>query len=165
MPSNQHKFNRETERCRMKSAFAASRPYPCAASKVESSMPVCSYPRHPPTLRPCSSVSHCFSARPSYLRSTRAMLARLRIFASTNSPSFCTMATTRRVQLVAPHQLSLTRQKTSAYSLPFSSARRPKRFRILGLESSADDTCAAVVDSDRRLLSSVVRKQHDIHSR
>ncbi|GAA5843704.1 hypothetical protein JCM9279_000108 [Rhodotorula babjevae] len=39
--------------------------------------------------------------------------------------------------------------------------RRP--LLVLGLESSADDTCAAVVSSDRRLLSNVVLKQSAIH--
>lgn len=40
---------------------------------------------------------------------------------------------------------------------------RARDFKILALESSADDTCAAVVDSSRRMLSNVVRKQHEIH--
>ncbi|CAK9785316.1 peptidase M22, glycoprotease [Cutaneotrichosporon oleaginosum] len=40
-------------------------------------------------------------------------------------------------------------------------AQRP--LRVLGLESSADDACAAVVTSDRRILSSAVCKQHDIN--
>lgn len=35
--------------------------------------------------------------------------------------------------------------------------------RILGIESSADDACAAVVSGDRRILSSVVMKQHEIN--
>ncbi|BGO89469.1 hypothetical protein NBRC10512_006657 [Rhodotorula toruloides] len=34
---------------------------------------------------------------------------------------------------------------------------------VLGLESSADDTCAAIVSSDRKILSNVVIKQHSIH--
>lgn len=34
---------------------------------------------------------------------------------------------------------------------------------VLGLESSADDTCAAVVSSTRQILSSVVIKQGHIH--
>lgn len=34
--------------------------------------------------------------------------------------------------------------------------------RILGLESSADDTCAAIVDSDRNILANVVLRQDDL---
>ncbi|KAJ6558572.1 glycoprotease family-domain-containing protein [Mycena vulgaris] len=36
-------------------------------------------------------------------------------------------------------------------------------FRVLAIESSADDTCAAVVDASRRIWSNVVVKQHDLH--
>ncbi|KAF8894934.1 Gcp-like domain-containing protein [Gymnopilus junonius] len=39
--------------------------------------------------------------------------------------------------------------------------RRP--FSVLAIESSADDTCAAIVDSSRKILANVVMKQHDIH--
>ncbi|KAF9047301.1 Gcp-like domain-containing protein [Panaeolus papilionaceus] len=53
---------------------------------------------------------------------------------------------------------------------PFHTLRRchfssiqSRRLTILALESSADDTCAAIVDSSRRILSNVVIKQHDIH--
>lgn len=38
---------------------------------------------------------------------------------------------------------------------------RPRHFTVLALESSADDTCAAVVTSDRKILSNVVIKQLD----
>ncbi|EKM80844.1 hypothetical protein AGABI1DRAFT_112575 [Agaricus bisporus var. burnettii JB137-S8] len=38
-----------------------------------------------------------------------------------------------------------------------------RRLNILAIESSADDTCAAVVNSSRQILSNVVIKQHDIH--
>lgn len=37
-----------------------------------------------------------------------------------------------------------------------------KAIRILGLESSADDTCAAIVDSDRNILANVVIRQPDL---
>lgn len=37
-----------------------------------------------------------------------------------------------------------------------------KIVRILGLESSADDTCAAIVTSDRKILSNVVIRQQDL---
>ncbi|KIJ59632.1 hypothetical protein HYDPIDRAFT_100379 [Hydnomerulius pinastri MD-312] len=36
-------------------------------------------------------------------------------------------------------------------------------FTVLTVESSADDTCAAVVTSSREILSNVVIKQHDLH--
>ncbi|KAG6369494.1 glycoprotease family-domain-containing protein [Boletus reticuloceps] len=36
-------------------------------------------------------------------------------------------------------------------------------FTVLAVESSADDTCAAVVTSSRQILSNVVIKQHDLH--
>ncbi|KAJ7782860.1 glycoprotease family-domain-containing protein [Mycena metata] len=36
-------------------------------------------------------------------------------------------------------------------------------FRVLALESSADDTCAAVVDSSRRIWSNVIHSQHELH--
>lgn len=42
-------------------------------------------------------------------------------------------------------------------------AARP--VRILGLESSADDTCAAIVDSTRNVLSNVVIRQDDLLAR
>lgn len=38
-----------------------------------------------------------------------------------------------------------------------------RRRLILALESSADDTCAAVVSSHREILSNVVLKQNNIH--
>ncbi|KAF9915608.1 hypothetical protein BX616_005752 [Lobosporangium transversale] len=42
----------------------------------------------------------------------------------------------------------------------------PKRNRpliALGIETSCDDTCAAIVTSDRRILSEVIRTQHHLH--
>ncbi|KAJ7497128.1 Gcp-like domain-containing protein [Mycena latifolia] len=41
--------------------------------------------------------------------------------------------------------------------------RSARPFRVLALESSADDTCAAVVDADRRIWSNVVVKQNHLH--
>ncbi|KAJ8522719.1 hypothetical protein ONZ45_g756 [Pleurotus djamor] len=38
-----------------------------------------------------------------------------------------------------------------------------RRLVILALESSADDTCAAIVDSNRKILANVVTKQHALH--
>lgn len=46
---------------------------------------------------------------------------------------------------------------------PTAALSPPSYFRILALESSADDTGAACVDSNRRILSNVVLKQHEIH--
>ncbi|KAJ2963055.1 hypothetical protein NUW54_g14301 [Trametes sanguinea] len=37
-----------------------------------------------------------------------------------------------------------------------------RRFTVLALESSADDTCAAVVTSDRKILSNVVINQQSL---
>lgn len=42
----------------------------------------------------------------------------------------------------------------------FSIARR---FTVLAIESSADDTCAAIVDSTRRIHSNVVIKQNEVY--
>ncbi|KAJ7078909.1 Gcp-like domain-containing protein [Mycena belliarum] len=38
-------------------------------------------------------------------------------------------------------------------------------FRVLAVESSADDTCAAIVDASRRIWSNVVVKQHHLHEK
>ena len=35
---------------------------------------------------------------------------------------------------------------------------------VLGLESSADDSCASIVTSDRRILSNAVVKQHTLNA-
>ncbi|PPQ65012.1 hypothetical protein CVT26_015721 [Gymnopilus dilepis] len=40
---------------------------------------------------------------------------------------------------------------------------RTRSFTVLAIESSADDTCAAIVDSSRKIHANVVMKQHDIH--
>ncbi|GAA6004661.1 hypothetical protein JCM10207_000971 [Rhodosporidiobolus poonsookiae] len=45
----------------------------------------------------------------------------------------------------------------------FSSGASGKPLRVLGLESSADDTCASIVSSTRQILSNVVLKQNHIH--
>jgi N6-L-threonylcarbamoyladenine synthase len=44
---------------------------------------------------------------------------------------------------------------------PLRAATR-RRFTVLALESSADDTCAAVVTSSRKILSNVVLKQNHV---
>lgn len=38
----------------------------------------------------------------------------------------------------------------------------PRHFTVLALESSCDDSCAAVVTSSRQILSNVVVKQNDM---
>ena len=37
---------------------------------------------------------------------------------------------------------------------------RTRQFNVLALESSADDKCAAVINSDRKILSNIVISQH-----
>lgn len=37
--------------------------------------------------------------------------------------------------------------------------------RVLAVESSADDACAAIVTSDREILANVVNKQHHINKK
>lgn len=44
------------------------------------------------------------------------------------------------------------------------SSDRPRRL-LLALESSCDETAAAVIDRDRKVLSSVVATQHELHER
>ncbi len=57
---------------------------------------------------------------------------------------------------------SLTRSRLSGLRQIGTTSKRP--LRVLGLESSADDACAAVVSSERRILSNVVCRQHDINA-
>jgi N6-L-threonylcarbamoyladenine synthase len=38
-----------------------------------------------------------------------------------------------------------------------------RSFTVLAVESSADDTCAAVVGSDRRIYSNIVLKQNEVY--
>ncbi|KIM45154.1 hypothetical protein M413DRAFT_66070 [Hebeloma cylindrosporum] len=38
-----------------------------------------------------------------------------------------------------------------------------RHFTVLAIESSADDTCCAIVDSTRKIYSNIVMKQNDIH--
>ena len=42
---------------------------------------------------------------------------------------------------------------------------RDRPLRVLGIESSADDSCCAIVTSDRRILTSQVVKQHHINAK
>jgi N6-L-threonylcarbamoyladenine synthase len=62
------------------------------------------------------------------------------------------------------HQLRSTTPKhvhTFHGQLSTLHPRFNRRFTVLALESSADDTCAAVVTSEREILSNVVIKQLD----
>lgn len=93
-----------------------------------------------------------------------------------SSSSSCSLGRhTLRLRLSVPPLLpGLRLCVASSSSSPCLSPRRPARqrrshstisraFKILALESSADDTGAACVDSERRILSNVVIKQHDLH--
>lgn len=42
--------------------------------------------------------------------------------------------------------------------------RLQRSFTVLALESSADDTCAAILTSRREIMSNVVVKQHNVHA-
>ncbi|KDQ10113.1 hypothetical protein BOTBODRAFT_116291 [Botryobasidium botryosum FD-172 SS1] len=53
-----------------------------------------------------------------------------------------------------------TRYLGKLYARP---ARFQRNFTVLALESSADDTCAAIVTSEKKILSNVVFKQHADH--
>lgn len=45
-----------------------------------------------------------------------------------------------------------------------ATARARKPLTVLALESSADDSCCAIVDADRRIHANVVLKQHEINA-
>lgn len=55
------------------------------------------------------------------------------------------------------------------YSLEFVAKSdlpdQSKAFVVLGIETSCDDTAAAVVSSDGRILSNVIHSQHEIHEK
>lgn len=52
---------------------------------------------------------------------------------------------------------------TARYRMAWRATRAlAKQFNVLALESSADDTCAAIVTSTRNILSSVVIKQNNM---
>ena len=55
----------------------------------------------------------------------------------------------------------IARRSARLLNRTFSTA--PPRLLVLGLESSADDTCCSVVSSSREILSSVVLKQGHVH--
>lgn len=41
-----------------------------------------------------------------------------------------------------------------------SASRLTRAFTVLAFESSADDTCVAIVDSSRKVYANIVMKQH-----
>lgn len=53
--------------------------------------------------------------------------------------------------------------RACTFKLVFSSPRLRRPISVLAFESSADDTCAAIVTSDRKILANVVVKQHHLH--
>ncbi|KAG2071899.1 hypothetical protein BDR04DRAFT_478676 [Suillus decipiens] len=57
--------------------------------------------------------------------------------------------------------LSLNTNKISLAHRTFRKHTGRRTFTVLGFESSADDTCSAVVTSSRQILSNVVVKQHN----
>ncbi|KAH7905452.1 glycoprotease family-domain-containing protein [Hygrophoropsis aurantiaca] len=61
----------------------------------------------------------------------------------------------KNLQVFAFSQINLSRRQRNPLST------RP--FTVLAFESSADDTCVAVVNSSRQILSNIVVKQHNLH--
>lgn len=51
----------------------------------------------------------------------------------------------------------------STFRIQSISGVQSRYFTVLAVESSADDTCAAVVSSQRQILSNVVIKQHHLY--
>lgn len=74
----------------------------------------------------------------------------------------CRTATTPRSFSATPMQHAAARLLSPTFrgslAVPFRPAHT-RAFTVLALESSADDTCAAVVTSDRKVLSNVVINQ------
>lgn len=70
-------------------------------------------------------------------------------------------AAARRPLQVLPSTSGRTfRAKHTSFHTP---SDRP--LRVLGIESSADDSCCAIVTSDRQILSNQVVKQHHINAK
>lgn len=125
--------------------------------------------------RPCTSSEAEFGTSRSTitLPNSRKQRPQDRMASSNSSCSLGRHALRRRLS-VPPLLLGLRLCVASSSSSPSLSPRRPARqrrshsttsraFKILALESSADDTGAACVDSERRILSNVMIKQHDLH--
>ncbi|KAF9929151.1 hypothetical protein FBU30_001828 [Linnemannia zychae] len=83
--------------------------------------------------------------------------------------TFRPLTSTKTVNPVTSFRLSNVRLSSTAsapLSKSISHTNEPKTKRpliALGIETSCDDTCAAVVTSDRRILSEVLRTQHHLH--
>lgn len=74
----------------------------------------------------------------------------------------CTATTPRSFSATPPMQHAAARLLSPTLRRSLARAFRPahaRAFTVLALESSADDTCAAVVTSDRKVLSNVVISQ------
>ena len=56
------------------------------------------------------------------------------------------------------------RIQTTARRITLIQNARRRMFTVLALESSADDTCAAVVTSERQILSNVVINQQQLYA-
>ncbi|KAK3820806.1 MAG: glycoprotease family-domain-containing protein [Linnemannia gamsii] len=73
----------------------------------------------------------------------------------------------RSLRHVTPPQLisrsSYSTAPAPITQLPTTPHPRKRPLIALGIETSCDDTCAAVVTSDRRILSEVLRTQHHLH--
>lgn len=109
------------------------------------------------TKESCASFPPLLMRIASWLPPLRRQLATL----STPPP-----VTPSAVPLVAQAILSSPQNSQSAISSPSNQlepAPPSAELIVLGLESSADDSCAAVVSSTRGILSSIVLKQHLLH--
>ncbi|KAK7057393.1 mitochondrial tRNA N6-adenosine threonylcarbamoyltransferase [Favolaschia claudopus] len=65
----------------------------------------------------------------------------------------------RDCQCIRPTQTA--RASTRMSTRAMSTGRRP--FRVLALETSADDSCVAIVDASRRIFSNIVHSQNSLH--
>ena len=58
------------------------------------------------------------------------------------------------------YQLNVLRYQSQLMLRRYVALQFHRRFTVLALETSADDTCAAIITSSREILSNVVMKQH-----
>ncbi|KAF9365290.1 hypothetical protein BGX34_010596 [Mortierella sp. NVP85] len=85
-------------------------------------------------------------------------------FGALTCTCFCTaQVTARSARLLSalPFRSQRLISSTPQPPPPPTTLRRP--LIALGIETSCDDTCAAIVTSDRRILSEVLRTQHHLH--
>jgi hypothetical protein len=84
--------------------------------------------------------------------------------------STTTMSTT---QLLITSRLPGIRPRSSSHRIRHYSTHAPhpsdpqprRRITVLAIESSADDTCASIVNSDREILSSIVISQNEMNAK